>query len=235
MDPLPLTGERTAPGIPSENYWFRRHEAAYESVRRLVRGRVLDLGAGEGYGSVMLRQAAATVVSMELDEASALHAARRYGCVVVRGDACALPFRDGVFDAVVAMQVVEHLWCPERFVAVARAALAAGGTFVVSTPNRDTFSPGGVRNPFHTHEYTAGELAALLGSAFDHVEVRGLRHGIYLRSLDVLGEGSLQHRLMERSFQELDSKLRTGIGLVRARHFTIGEPEGSLDLLAVAR
>ena len=26
---LPLTGERTVPGIAEENYWFRRHEAAY--------------------------------------------------------------------------------------------------------------------------------------------------------------------------------------------------------------
>ena len=24
---LELTGERTIPGIPEENYWFRRHEA----------------------------------------------------------------------------------------------------------------------------------------------------------------------------------------------------------------
>jgi hypothetical protein len=25
---LPLTGERTVPGVWHENYWFRRHEAA---------------------------------------------------------------------------------------------------------------------------------------------------------------------------------------------------------------
>jgi hypothetical protein len=24
-----LTGERTMPGVADENYWFRRHEAAY--------------------------------------------------------------------------------------------------------------------------------------------------------------------------------------------------------------
>src|SRR6185312_13126827 len=33
---LPLTGERTVPGIAEENYWFRRHEAAYEFVAPLV-------------------------------------------------------------------------------------------------------------------------------------------------------------------------------------------------------
>ena len=29
---LPLTGERTIPGLARENYWFRRHEVAYEWV-----------------------------------------------------------------------------------------------------------------------------------------------------------------------------------------------------------
>jgi hypothetical protein len=29
MASLTLTGERTLPGIVAENYWFRRHEAAY--------------------------------------------------------------------------------------------------------------------------------------------------------------------------------------------------------------
>jgi hypothetical protein len=105
---------------------------------------------------------------------------------------------------------------------------------VLSTPNRTTFSPDGVRNPFHTHEYTAAELRPLLEKAFDHVEILGVRHGVYLRSLDVLAAGSLQRRLMDTPFEELPAKLRIGVGLVRARHFTIGDPEGSLDLLAVA-
>lgn len=26
---LPLTGERTIPGLAEENYWFRRHEVVY--------------------------------------------------------------------------------------------------------------------------------------------------------------------------------------------------------------
>src|SRR2546423_10425196 len=54
MDALPLTGERTVPGVPSENYWFRRHEAAYRFAAERIRGRVLDLGCGEGYGAAVL-------------------------------------------------------------------------------------------------------------------------------------------------------------------------------------
>lgn len=29
---LPLTGERTVPGIAEENYWFRRHEVVYRDL-----------------------------------------------------------------------------------------------------------------------------------------------------------------------------------------------------------
>ena len=46
---LQLTGERTVPGIPAENYWFRRHEAAYEFLAPLTAGSaVLEVGCGEG-------------------------------------------------------------------------------------------------------------------------------------------------------------------------------------------
>jgi len=58
--------------------------------------------------------------------------------------------------------------------------------------------------------------------------------GIFLRSLDILAAGSLQHLLMGTPYGELPTKLRTAVGLVRADHFTVGPAEGSLDLLAVA-
>jgi len=235
--PLSLTGERTLPGIASENYWFRRHEAAYRFVcGRLPAGAsVLDAGCGEGYGAAVLDAAGARVTAAELDAPAAEHAAATYPALrALRADACRLPFRPASFDAVVAMQVLEHLWCPEEFVARGREVLRPGGVFVLSTPNRPTFSPEGVRNPFHTHEYSAEELAALLGRAFANVEVLGVRPGIYLRSLDVLAAGSLQHELMRTPYDELPRKLRTGIRMARAGHFRVGPAEGSLDLLAVA-
>jgi len=232
---LPLTGERTIPGVEAENYWFRRHEAAYRFAAGRVRGPVLDVGSGEGYGAAMLASTGISTIAAELDEPAARHAASTYPAIrVTRADACRLPFKPGAFGGVLAMQVLEHLWCPEDFVAAVRNLLPTGGAFVLTTPNRLTFSPDGVRNPFHTHEYTAEELRALLGRSFRNVELLGVRPGLYLRSLDVLAEGSLQHLLMRTPFEELPSKLRTGVGMVRPGHFTVGDTEGSLDLLAVA-
>src|SRR5438105_2579486 len=95
---LPLTGERTLPDVAEENYWFRRHEAAYRFAGERVRGRVLDAGSGEGYGAAMLRVGGGLVIGAELDEATARHAAARYPSIrVLRADACRLPFRPGSF------------------------------------------------------------------------------------------------------------------------------------------
>ena len=55
VPPLELTGERTLPDVPEENYWYRRHLAVYEWIAARVGGqRVVDLACGEGYGSDLL-------------------------------------------------------------------------------------------------------------------------------------------------------------------------------------
>src|SRR5215217_2876278 len=50
VPPLELTGERTLPDVPAENYWFRRHLAVYEWVAERCAGRdVVDMACGESY------------------------------------------------------------------------------------------------------------------------------------------------------------------------------------------
>ena len=52
VPPLELTGERTLPDVPEENYWYRRHLVVYEWIAARVAGlRVVDMACGEGYGS----------------------------------------------------------------------------------------------------------------------------------------------------------------------------------------
>src|SRR5439155_6307277 len=97
---------------PAENYWFRRHEAAYLFAEQQASGRVLDVGCGEGFGAAMLSRISA-VVATELDSGATAHAALTYELQVVQADACRIPFHPKAFDTVVAMQILEHLWCPE--------------------------------------------------------------------------------------------------------------------------
>ncbi|MCA1726313.1 MAG: class I SAM-dependent methyltransferase [Actinobacteria bacterium] len=235
--PLPLTGERTLPGIPGENYWFQRHVAAYRFAARTVSGRILDVGSGEGYGAASLA-GSGRVVAMENDAEVASHAARSYpSLVVVVADACHLPAADGSVDAVVSLQVLEHLYCADRFVAACRGALHPGGVLVLSTPNRVTFSPDGVLNPFHVYEYDTEELASLLRLHFGEVRMLGLRHGPRLSLRERADGRSLPAELMATPFESLSPARQRLVRSVTARDFRMSgrRVDSALDLVAVCR
>ena len=232
---LPLTGERTAPGIPSENYWFQRHVAAYRFAASQVEGTVVDAGCGEGYGSAILGARGAKVVSLDLDEPTLRHAMARYpASALAKGDLHRLPLADSSVDAIVALQVIEHLPDAAAFIREAARTLRPGGALVLSTPNRATF-PSGL-NPFHTNEYEARELQELLTGFEEEVRLMGMAHGPYIRWLErVLGE-PIQEVLVGTPFEQLPPGLRAMLRLVSPKSFiVVAEPEGSLDLLAVCR
>jgi SAM-dependent methyltransferase len=241
--PLPLTGERTVPGIPEENYWFRRHEAVYVALRDRCAGAVvLEAGCGEGYGAGMLAEVAAGVLALDLDPVTAAHAARRYPRTgVARADLGALPVRDECCDVVVSLQVIEHLWEQERFLRECSRVLRPGGTLLLSTPNRLTFSPGRDTplNPFHTRELAAAELAGLVRAAgFADVEVHGLHHGPRLRALDARHGGSLVDAQVAVALGggNWPDALRADVGSVTVADFVLQAAgvETSLDLVAFA-
>src|SRR3954451_23684270 len=76
---LELTGERTLPDVPDENYWYRRHLAVYEWIAGRVEGlRVTDLAGGEGYGADVLARRAAAGVGIDANPEAHEHARLRY-------------------------------------------------------------------------------------------------------------------------------------------------------------
>ncbi len=241
---LPLTGERTVPGIPEENYWFRRHEVVYEALRDRCRGAVvLEAGCGEGYGADLLARVARRVLGVDYDVPTTRHARARYPRLdVARANLVALPVRDGACDAVVSLQVVEHLWEQERFLRECRRVLRSGGELLVSTPNRITFSPGRDTplNPFHTRELSAAELDGLVRDAgFADVRVLGLHHGPRLRALDAAHGGSIVEAqtavvLGDGAWPE---PLLRDVASVGCPDFELraDDLDGCLDLLVLAR
>ena len=76
-DALPLTGERTVPGLAEENYWFRRHEVVYQRLADRCAGRdVLEAGCGEGYGADLIADVAHQVIGLDYDESAVAHVQR---------------------------------------------------------------------------------------------------------------------------------------------------------------
>ncbi len=199
---LALTGERTLPDVPAENYWYRRHLVVYEWIAERCRGRdVVDLACGEGYGSATLARRAARVTGIDANPEAHDHARLRYTRPGVRFERALIDAYAEPCDAVVFLQTIEHVQDAGAVLEHARAMLRPGGTAYVSTPNVLTLAPPGAErsgNPWHVHEYRAEEFRALCESRFGDVELLGLFHARMLRLHELalrLGWDSIHPRL----------------------------------------
>ncbi|WP_328326639.1 class I SAM-dependent methyltransferase [Kribbella sp. NBC_00382] len=236
---LPLTGERTAPGIWHENYWFARHEAAYRWITAnwltSETGRVLDAGCGEGYGADLLHRAGARqVFGLDYEGTTLRHVAKAYPQVnLVQGNLVQTAFADGAFDLLVSLQTIEHLWEQPRFVTECARITAPGATIVLSTPNRLTFPSG---NWYHTKELTGPEFVELVAADLEVVETLGLWHGEKLTEWEQTNGSAVDAQLASDHAQwpadlvELVTETSYDDFVIRA-----GELDDSLDLIVVAR
>jgi SAM-dependent methyltransferase len=186
VPPLPLTGERTLPDVPAENYWYRRHLVVYEWIAARARGRrVVDMACGEGYGSDLLAGAAAEVVGVDANPEAHEHARRRYRRPNLRFERDLVETFSEPCDAVVFLQTIEHVQDPDAILEHFKEMLEPGGVAYVSTPNLLTLAPPGAEksdNPWHVHEYRAEEFRSLCERHFPRVELLGLFHARKLRA-----------------------------------------------------
>ncbi|MBM3688566.1 MAG: class I SAM-dependent methyltransferase [Actinobacteria bacterium] len=244
---LPPTGERTAPGLPDEEYWFARHEVAYAWITRrfaelISAGIVADAGAGEGYGTAWLREAdPRSVIAWEYDEAACLHATRTYPeTAMVRANLDALPARDSTIDLIACCQVIEHLWDLPRFLRECSRVLRPGGALIVTTPNRLTFSPGLGRcakpvNPFHVEEFDAEQVGSLMRAAgFVGIEVLGLDHADRIDAWEQDNGSIVAAQVAAVLGDHLPPDLRDFIRTVNRDDFTVGSASDSAaDLIGI--
>jgi SAM-dependent methyltransferase len=172
-----FTGERAIPGEVDADL-LNEHVARYTFAARLARGkRVLDAGSGAGYGSAELARTAQSVVGVDRAPEAVDFARAHYqfpNLFFEQASCTALPHPDGVFDLVVAFEVIEHLEDWREFLLEARRVLAPTGQFIVSTPNKLYYTESrGVAgaNPFHVHEFGFDELRGELTRVFPHVSM----------------------------------------------------------------
>jgi len=237
---LSLTGERTLPDVPAENYWYRRHLAVYEWIAARVAGLdVVDMACGEGYGTAALARRAARVTGVDANPEAHEHARLRYARPGVRFVRDLVESYSEPCDAVVFLQTIEHVRNPEEVLAHFREMLRPGGVAYVTTPNLLTLAPPGADksdNPWHLKEYRHEEFGELCRRVFESVELLGMFHARKLRAhelaIDHLGWDSLHPRLgvtkpfydrFTPAISERDFRLRTG------------PLDSALDFLAILR
>lgn len=138
-------------------YWYLGSKARRYMTRRRVEavvgllegappGKVLDVGCGWGLTPAVLARLGFRALGIDLLD-DGFRAARRlreandveFG--LVRGDAARLPFRDGAFKAATAVEILEHVYEPDResVCAELHRVLAPGGLLALSTPNYASF------------------------------------------------------------------------------------------------
>jgi SAM-dependent methyltransferase len=241
VPPLELTGERTLPDVPEENYWFRRHLAVYRWISgRCPEKRIVDMACGEGYGAAVLAREAREVVGVDANPDASEHARLKYRLGNLRFvRALVEQFEEGApYDAIVFLQTVEHIREPERLLERFGELLNPGGEFYVSTPNRLTLAPPGAErsdNPWHVREYTEQEYLALLEPRFRSVQLLGVFHARKLRAHQLAVR--LGWDRVHAGLRLTDPFYRWFVPAIRERDFAIrgGSLEGALDFLAVCR
>lgn len=202
---LAWTGERMIP-FASDPATQLFHYQRYLFFRPWYDGaKVIDAASGEGYGTAFAAPYAEWARGVDVSAEAVAHAAATYpNASFNQADVCAVDYSDA--DLVVSFETIEHLDDPQAFLNALRACT---GRIVISTPNRDTTSPGNTihdkpRNVFHTIEWTPSEFADLIREAFPDRQVRFLSQegcwpGLIREGLDenamyciaVIGDGKL--------------------------------------------
>ena len=158
-----------------DRYWWfvGRRRLALRLLRRGVAGasrpRILDLGCGTGRVMSELKEWSEPVGLDMSDLALRFSASRGLG-PLVKGSGTALPFAAERFDAIVSLDVYEHIEDHRRAFAESLRVLKPGGTLVLSVPAHGfLWGPHDVAL-MHFRRYTRPELKALLEAQGFEVE-----------------------------------------------------------------
>jgi SAM-dependent methyltransferase len=103
------------------------------------------------------------------------HAARFYSrpnLQFARGDTRRIPLADAAVDVVTSFETIEHFLEQEEFLRDVCRVLKPDGFLLISTPDRDVYSPSGcTANPFHVRELSRKEFTSQLAAHFPTVSI----------------------------------------------------------------
>ncbi|MDA7417772.1 glycosyltransferase [Xenophilus arseniciresistens] len=176
---MEFTGERYMPTEDGELRYEHMHR--YVWAAQFVQGKaVLDIASGEGYGSAVLADSAASVVGVDISETAVAHARAAYTAKgnlrYLQGSADAIPCESASFDVVVSFETIEHLATQQEMISEIRRVLKPEGMLIISSPNKKTYSDDrAYSNEFHVKELYFDEFDALLKQQFRRVSYLGQR------------------------------------------------------------
>ena len=126
------------PNAATLGFFYREKMRAIHDVSpRAPLKRILDVGGGQsGLTALLYPDARVTILDVNADYGRS-PCNRWPGVDYVCGDAVAMPFAERNFDAVMLLDVLEHVREDARLVTEVRRVLKSDGSIVVSTPNEN--------------------------------------------------------------------------------------------------
>jgi SAM-dependent methyltransferase len=174
--------------------------------------RVIDVGCAMGYGTAALASRAPRhrwIAGLERDPRLVQKAGRRYPWLpLLRGDAAALPIRNASVDAVMLLDVLEHVPNPAATVGEVHRILRPGGYLVLSVPHAGLLAGLDANNVYLSLRRRWSSLPPL--DPYDDSAPGKHRHFSVDELADLLG------------FQfTIERIARTGLGLAELLHLVV--------------
>lgn len=146
--------------------WY--HRKALQYLQRTACGkRVLDFGCFDGFFTAKLVEAGFDAHGSDWNRKAIAHGRKVHGL----GDRL---FRDphGQYDAIIALEVIEHFTDPNDFLYVVLHHLAPDGALIISCPNKNSlYRPKTDAPPHHFSRFSQKSLVSLLDRHGLQVEI----------------------------------------------------------------
>lgn len=204
------TAERASEQSPSDNVLFQRQLFAYEYAAKEIKGRVLEIGCGEGYGTRMLAEKVFDYTAIDKFVPTNMQNFSKVKFLQMEVPYLS-SFQDNSFDSIICFQLIEHIEDDKTLLKEIHRVLAPSGKLYLTTPNVETTL---TRNPYHIREYTTDQFRKFFDSIFvtKPVNYQGLYGDEKVNAYNQLNKSSierwrrfdifdLEHRLPRKLFQ----------------------------------
>lgn len=122
-------------------YWSVQAALQQIGVRQGGPARILEVGSGLGYLTYALNQAGYDCRGIDTSARAVACASGDFGALYAVQDLMQMTVgRDGLYDVIVALELIEHLADPAAFVRQAQGLLKPGGHLILTTPNQELYS-----------------------------------------------------------------------------------------------
>jgi 2-polyprenyl-3-methyl-5-hydroxy-6-metoxy-1,4-benzoquinol methylase len=155
----------------------------------LPKGKLLDVGCGDGSMLKIARDLGWDVTGIEIDP-QAVESTRKHGINVIQGSYHAIEQLDETYDCIICSHVLEHVYNPNEMLELIIKKLNSSGTLLLSCPNslshmREHFGSDwrGIEAPRHI----AIPSLPFIENYFENLDFESVRHheifyGTYIES-----------------------------------------------------